>query len=81
MAEEEKTAKDHEKDPNAGGDKKLNELFQKLYADATDDQRRAMVKSYSESNGTSLSTDWSEVAKVGFWRCQLPAASFLRPVC
>lgn len=44
--EEEKSAKEHDKDPNAGGDKKLNELFQKLYADADDNQRRAMVKSY-----------------------------------
>ncbi|GAA5926993.1 hypothetical protein JCM1841_001605 [Sporobolomyces salmonicolor] len=49
------------KNPGAGGDKQLNELFQKLYADATDDQRRAMVKSYQESNGTALSTDWSDV--------------------
>ena len=39
-------------------------MFQKLYADATDEQRRAMVKSYQESNGTSLSTNWDEVKKV-----------------
>ncbi|KAK4046798.1 Cochaperone protein [Microbotryomycetes sp. JL201] len=51
------------KDPNGGGDAALNELFQKLYADATDDQRRAMIKSYQESNGTSLSTNWDEVKK------------------
>lgn len=70
MAEEAKLAKAHEKDPNAQGDKKLNELFQQLYADATDDQRRAMVKSYSESNGTSLSTVWDEVGHVGFWSCR-----------
>lgn len=64
-ADEEKAAADaHGKDPNAGGDKALNELFQKLYADATDEQRRAMVKSYQESNGTSLSTNWDEVKKV-----------------
>ncbi|GAA5889299.1 hypothetical protein JCM5296_005860 [Sporobolomyces johnsonii] len=49
------------KNPGAGGDKQLNELFQKLYADATDDQRRAMIKSYQESNGTALSTDWNDV--------------------
>ncbi|KAK9895546.1 SGS-domain-containing protein [Cystobasidium minutum MCA 4210] len=50
-------------DPNAGGDKAVNELFQKLYAGATDDQRRAMIKSYQLSGGTSLSTNWAEVEK------------------
>ncbi|KAK4705312.1 suppressor of G2 allele of SKP1, partial [Phenoliferia sp. Uapishka_3] len=54
LAEEESTKAAAAKDPNAGGDKQLNELFQKLYADATEDQRKAMIKSYQESNGTSL---------------------------
>jgi len=58
-------SKDFAKDPNAGGDRALNEMFQKLYADATDDQRKAMIKSYQESNGTALSTDWNDVSKVG----------------
>lgn len=62
--EEEQEGKQRDKDPNAGGDVAVNELFQKLYADATDDQRRAMIKSYQLSNGTSLSTNWEEVAKV-----------------
>jgi len=59
-AEEEKR---HASDPNAGGDKALQQLFQKLYADADDDQKKAMLKSYQESNGTALSTDWGEVSK------------------
>lgn len=62
-AEDEQLQKEFAKDPNAGGDRALNEMFQKLYADATDDQRRAMIKSYQESNGTALSTDWSDVSK------------------
>ncbi|GAA5983903.1 hypothetical protein JCM5350_001785 [Sporobolomyces pararoseus] len=62
-AEDEELQKELSKNPNAGGDKALNEMFQKLYADATDDQRRAMIKSYQESNGTALSTDWSDVSK------------------
>lgn len=62
--EDEALAEELRKNPNAGGDKALNELFQKLYADATDDQRRAMIKSYQESNGTALSTDWKDVSKV-----------------
>ncbi|TNY20970.1 HSP20-like chaperone [Rhodotorula diobovata] len=61
--EDEQLSKEFSKDPNAGGDAALNQLFQKLYADATDDQRRAMIKSYQESNGTALSTDWNDVGK------------------
>ncbi|KAK7207040.1 SGS-domain-containing protein [Myxozyma melibiosi] len=38
-------------------------FFKKLYADADEDTRRAMMKSYVESNGTALSTNWSEVKK------------------
>ncbi|KAA1080811.1 hypothetical protein PGT21_022215 [Puccinia graminis f. sp. tritici] len=51
------------KDPNAGGDRAINEVFQKLYADATDEQKKAMMKSYVESNGTALSTDWADVSQ------------------
>ncbi|KZO96315.1 SGS-domain-containing protein [Calocera viscosa TUFC12733] len=50
-------------DPNAGGDVAANEMFSKLYADADDDVRKAMIKSYTESNGTSLSMNWDEVSK------------------
>lgn len=57
-------AVDKSKDPNASGDADVNKLFQTLYADATDEQRKAMVKSYSESNGTALSTDWDTVKVV-----------------
>lgn len=39
----------------------VNKFFQKLYSGADADTRRAMMKSYSESNGTALSTNWSEV--------------------
>lgn len=46
----------------AAGDP-VDGFFKKLYANADDDTRRAMVKSYVESQGTSLSTNWSEVEK------------------
>lgn len=36
-------------------------FFKKLYSGATPEQQRAMMKSYSESGGTVLSTDWSNV--------------------
>ncbi|KAH6638902.1 hypothetical protein C7974DRAFT_387501 [Boeremia exigua] len=36
-------------------------FFKKLYGGATAEQQRAMMKSYQESGGTVLSTDWSNV--------------------
>ncbi|KAG9285795.1 hypothetical protein G9A89_013220 [Geosiphon pyriformis] len=45
------------------GEAALNEMFQELYKNADDDTKRAMLKSYTESSGTCLSTNWSEVKK------------------
>lgn len=39
----------------------LNNFFKKIFSQGDDDQRRAMMKSFVESNGTVLSTNWSEV--------------------
>ncbi|KAJ4993575.1 SGT1-like protein A [Stagonosporopsis vannaccii] len=36
-------------------------FFKKLYGGATPEQQRAMMKSYQESGGTVLSTDWNNV--------------------
>lgn len=41
----------------------LNGFFKKIYKDANPDTKRAMMKSYIESNGTALSTNWEEVNK------------------
>ncbi len=41
----------------------INAFFQKIYKDANEDTRRAMIKSFQESNGTTLSTNWDEVGK------------------
>ncbi|KAI2476554.1 sgt1 and cs domain containing protein [Pyrenophora tritici-repentis] len=43
-----------------GGDE-TSRFFKQLYSGATPEQQRAMMKSYSESGGTVLSTDWSNV--------------------
>ena len=52
-----------EEDPNVGGDSTLNGFFQKIFADSDEDTKRAMMKSYQESGGTHLSTNWGEVSK------------------
>ena len=43
------------------GDQAMNSLFQKIYAQGSDETKRAMMKSYVESKGTVLSTNWNEV--------------------
>jgi len=54
------TLLDNEKEDEDAG---VDDFFKKLYKDANPDVRRAMMKSYQESNGTSLSTNWDEVGK------------------
>jgi len=44
-------------------DAEINGLFQKIYATATPEVRRAMNKSFTESGGTVLSTNWQEVGE------------------
>lgn len=51
---------DKEDEEEDGG---VDKLFKKIYKDANDDVRRAMVKSFTESQGTVLSTNWGEVGK------------------
>lgn len=38
-------------------------MFRKIFDNASDDSKRAMLKSFVESSGTCISTDWSEVSK------------------
>ncbi|KAK4745500.1 hypothetical protein SAY87_011812 [Trapa incisa] len=53
--------KKEEKEEKLDGDAALNKFFREIYQDADEDARRAMSKSFVESNGTVLSTNWKEV--------------------
>lgn len=57
-SEDDSAEDDYESD--TGGDA-VDGFFKKLYKGADPDTQRAMMKSFTESNGTALSTNWSEV--------------------
>ncbi|XP_050525281.1 protein SGT1 homolog [Daktulosphaira vitifoliae] len=44
-------------------DNDVNSLFKKIYSEGSDEVRKAMNKSFLESGGTVLSTNWKDVAK------------------
>ncbi|KAF5287186.1 hypothetical protein FQR65_LT12315 [Abscondita terminalis] len=59
----EKEIKEQEAKEKPIGEEALNKLFQDIYGKGDDNVKRAMNKSYMESGGTVLSTNWGEIGK------------------
>ncbi|XP_028130284.1 protein SGT1 homolog [Diabrotica virgifera virgifera] len=59
----EKEIKEQEAQEKPEGAEAINALFQEIYGKGSDEVKRAMNKSFMESSGTVLSTNWNEISK------------------
>ncbi|RWS21039.1 protein SGT1-like protein, partial [Leptotrombidium deliense] len=61
-----KIVKEFEEEEEKNTEKDVNDVFRKIYAESSDEVKRAMVKSMQESGGRALSTDWKSVEKKNY---------------
>jgi tetratricopeptide (TPR) repeat protein len=57
---------EEEENEKPDGESGFHSFMQKIYKDADEDTRRAMIKSYQTSGGTHLSCNWNEVEKTDY---------------
>ena len=62
----ERDLKKDEENEKPEGEEALNKLFRDIYGKASEDTKRAMVKSFQTSGGTVLSTNWDEVGTTDY---------------
>lgn len=58
-----KIVNDFEEEEKSAEGQSIDDLLKDIYSKGNDETRRAISKSFQESNGTVLSTNWSEVSQ------------------
>lgn len=58
-----KIVNDFEDEEKKDGAQSIDELLKDIYSKGSDETKRAINKSFQESNGTVLSTNWDEVSQ------------------